>query len=68
MLECAFSIIAAVLMSWMEGKDSPWVVSASMWNSGEEVETAVPILRLSTAVILASIASSSVFVIGTTVR
>ena len=24
----------------MDGKDSPWVHSASIWNSGEEVDTA----------------------------
>jgi len=64
----AFSIMEVVLMSLIEGKDKPVDVAASMWRSGEDVEVATPILCFRTAVICASMWSSSLFVIGTTVR
>ena len=64
----AFSIMVVVLISRIEGKDSPVDVDESMCSRGEDVEIAVPMFRLRTAVICASIWSSSRLVIGTTVR
>ena len=57
-----------ILISLIEGKDSPVDVDASMCSREEDVEIAVPMLRLRTAVICASMWSSSRLVIGTTVR
>jgi hypothetical protein len=54
----AFSIMVDVWTSLIEGKDSPVDVEASMCSKGEDVEIAVPIFRLRTAVICASMWSS----------
>jgi hypothetical protein len=64
----AFSIMVDVLISLIEGKDSPVDVDAFMCRRGEDVEIAVPMFRLRTAVICASMWSSFRLVIGTTVR